>query len=87
MDCSEIESEEDESMTSSVVPQRSRMSKKSEIIINSVPSVQNNAHSSSLNIRQTNMNINYSCKIGRKNMKLAIGTNLRSFLVFSKLDL
>lgn len=63
MDYSENESEEDESMISSVVPQRSRISKKSEIIINSVPSVQNNPHTSSLNIRQTNVNINYNCKI------------------------
>lgn len=63
MDYSEIESEDDESYTSSVVPQRSKVSKKSEIIINSAASIQNNTHSTSLNVRQTNVNINYNLKM------------------------
>ncbi len=63
MDYSEIESEDDESYTSSVVPQRSKMSKKSEIIISSATTLQNNAHSTSLNVRQTNVNINYNNKM------------------------
>ncbi len=60
---SDIDSEDDESMSSSVAPQRSKISKKSEIIINSVPSVQTNVNSPSLNIRQTNVNISHNYRI------------------------